>query len=214
MSMVRRAIPYAKSIDEANEELRGGWLRAIDEHRAKYSPGLQVEDILDIGCSVGVSTGFLADRFPSANVTVEHFSVTFNFSRLADEKNASQLSAFVARLAECITSQRHSCFLLLRTIFALEFYKKPFLFLGIVQLIKNMQNWERFIELAFWLFQFFDDTGAWFVSLLPCCGKLQGEAETPKKEWHDKVDSCKGWRYWIAFCLFRYCQPCLRGMLP
>ncbi|KAF3790999.1 hypothetical protein EJ110_NYTH15340 [Nymphaea thermarum] len=66
MSMASRAIPYAKSIDEANGEMRGGWLRAIDDHRAKYSPGLQVKDILDIGCSVGVSTAFLADRFPSA----------------------------------------------------------------------------------------------------------------------------------------------------
>ncbi|XP_031478086.1 uncharacterized protein LOC116249096 [Nymphaea colorata] len=69
MSMASRAIPYAKSIDEANAEMRGGWLRAIDDHRAKYSPGLQVKDILDIGCSVGVSTAFLADKFPSAKVT-------------------------------------------------------------------------------------------------------------------------------------------------
>ncbi|KAL2497442.1 methyltransferase 25 domain-containing protein [Abeliophyllum distichum] len=69
MSMVRRAIPYASSLDEANQIVRGNWLQAIESHRQKYSGNSSINDIIDIGCSVGVSTRFLADKFPSANVT-------------------------------------------------------------------------------------------------------------------------------------------------
>ncbi|KAG8369522.1 hypothetical protein BUALT_Bualt14G0022300 [Buddleja alternifolia] len=69
MSMVRRAIPYASSLDEANQIVRGNWLEAIESHHKQYSRNSTVEDILDIGCSVGVSTRFLADKFPSAKVT-------------------------------------------------------------------------------------------------------------------------------------------------
>ncbi|KAI3515575.1 hypothetical protein L1887_14476 [Cichorium endivia] len=69
MSMVRRAIPDASSLDEANEIVRGNWLNAIEQHHQEHSGNLEVKDILDIGCSVGVSTRFLADKFPSANLT-------------------------------------------------------------------------------------------------------------------------------------------------
>ncbi|KAK1412340.1 hypothetical protein QVD17_33511 [Tagetes erecta] len=69
MSMVRRAIPDASSLEEANEIVRGNWLNAIEQHHQQYSGNLKVRDILDIGCSIGVSTKFLADKFPSAKLT-------------------------------------------------------------------------------------------------------------------------------------------------
>ncbi|XP_027170402.1 uncharacterized protein LOC113770204 [Coffea eugenioides] len=69
MSMMRRAIPYASSLDEANQVVRGNWLNAIEEHHQKYSEDNIVREILDIGCSVGVSTRCLSDKFPNARVT-------------------------------------------------------------------------------------------------------------------------------------------------
>lgn len=70
MSMVRRAIPYASSLDEANQIVRGNWLEAIEKHHQQHSGNSEIGDVLDIGCSVGVSTRFLADKFASAKVTV------------------------------------------------------------------------------------------------------------------------------------------------
>ncbi|RDX72607.1 Transcription factor bHLH30 [Mucuna pruriens] len=69
MSMARRALPDASSIQEANQILRGNWLRAIEQHHIQYSKSSRIDDILDIGCSVGISTGYLADKFPTAKVT-------------------------------------------------------------------------------------------------------------------------------------------------
>ncbi|KAM7275996.1 hypothetical protein ACFE04_017862 [Oxalis oulophora] len=69
MSMVRRAIPEASSVEEANSVWRGNWLKAIEQHHLQHSKDSTIGDILDIGCSVGVSTRFLADHFPSAKVT-------------------------------------------------------------------------------------------------------------------------------------------------
>ncbi|EYU30785.1 hypothetical protein ABFS82_08G207300 [Erythranthe guttata] len=69
MSMVRRAIPNASSLDEANQIVRGNWLQAIETHHNQYSGYSSIQDILDIGCSVGVSTRFILDKFPSAKVT-------------------------------------------------------------------------------------------------------------------------------------------------
>lgn len=69
MSMVRRAIPDASSVDEANEIVRGNWLNAIEQHHQQFSGNMKIRDILDVGCSVGVSTRFLADKFPSAKLT-------------------------------------------------------------------------------------------------------------------------------------------------
>ncbi|KAK8445213.1 hypothetical protein SEVIR_9G287200v4 [Setaria viridis] len=66
MSIAKRAIPEATSIEEANQIVRGNWLNAIEEHHLKYSGNCQINDILDIGCSVGVSTRYLAEKFPSA----------------------------------------------------------------------------------------------------------------------------------------------------
>ncbi|OMO90404.1 Methyltransferase type 11 [Corchorus capsularis] len=69
MSVARRALPDASSIEEATKILRGNWLQAVEQHHMKYSGNSTVESILDIGCSVGVSTRCLADKFPSAKVT-------------------------------------------------------------------------------------------------------------------------------------------------
>ncbi|KAL5707564.1 hypothetical protein ACHQM5_018454 [Ranunculus cassubicifolius] len=69
MSMVKRAIPDAPTVDEANKVVRGNWLQAIEQHYKQHSENPMIRDILDIGCSIGVSTRFLADKFPSANVT-------------------------------------------------------------------------------------------------------------------------------------------------
>jgi hypothetical protein len=70
MSIAKRAIPDATSIEEANQIVRGNWLNAIEEHHLKYSGNRQINDILDIGCSVGVSTRYLAQKFPSAQAVV------------------------------------------------------------------------------------------------------------------------------------------------
>ena len=70
MSMVRRATPDASSLEEAIKIVRGNWLQAIERHHLQYSGNSTIRDILDVGCSVGVSTRFLADKFPSAKVTV------------------------------------------------------------------------------------------------------------------------------------------------
>ncbi|WVZ03575.1 hypothetical protein V8G54_024381 [Vigna mungo] len=69
MSMVRRVVPNASSLEEASQILRGNWLLAIEQHHIQYSESSVINDILDIGCSVGVSTKYLADKFPTANVT-------------------------------------------------------------------------------------------------------------------------------------------------
>ncbi|MBA0574871.1 hypothetical protein Golob_024292 [Gossypium lobatum] len=69
MSMTRRAIPYAPSNEEATQEMRGNWVQAIKQHHMKHSGNVTIQNIVDIGCSVGLSTRFLADEFPSAKVT-------------------------------------------------------------------------------------------------------------------------------------------------
>jgi len=70
MSIAKRAIPEATSIEEAIQIVRGNWLNAIEEHHLKYSGNFEINDILDIGCSVGVSTRYLAEKFPSAQAVV------------------------------------------------------------------------------------------------------------------------------------------------
>ncbi|KAI9176547.1 hypothetical protein LWI28_004116 [Acer negundo] len=67
LSMTRRAIPYASSLDEANHIMRGNWVKAIEQHHQQYSG--KIRDILDIGCSIGVSATCLSENFPSAKVT-------------------------------------------------------------------------------------------------------------------------------------------------
>uniref|UniRef100_A0A2N9J521 Methyltransferase type 11 domain-containing protein n=1 Tax=Fagus sylvatica TaxID=28930 RepID=A0A2N9J521_FAGSY len=90
LSMARRAIPDASSLDEANEILRGNWLQVIEQHHLQYSGNSMIRDILDIGCSVGVSTGYLADKFPSAKVTGLDLSPYFLAVAQFKEKKRSQ----------------------------------------------------------------------------------------------------------------------------
>ncbi|KAF5732532.1 hypothetical protein HS088_TW17G00059 [Tripterygium wilfordii] len=90
MSMAMRAIPDASSLDEANQIVRGNWLQAIDQHHLQYSGNSGIKDILDIGCSVGVSTRFLADKFPSAKVTGLDLSPYFLSVAQFKEKRATR----------------------------------------------------------------------------------------------------------------------------
>ncbi|XP_016443602.1 uncharacterized protein LOC107768941 isoform X2 [Nicotiana tabacum] len=90
MSMVRRAIPNASSLEEANQIVRGNWLDAIEKHHQQYSADFSIRDILDIGCSVGVSTGYLADRYPSAKVTGLDLSPYFLAVAQYKEKKRNQ----------------------------------------------------------------------------------------------------------------------------
>eukprot|EP00252_Welwitschia_mirabilis_P009422 TRINITY_DN219_c0_g1_i1.p1 TRINITY_DN219_c0_g1~~TRINITY_DN219_c0_g1_i1.p1 ORF type:complete len:397 (+),score=76.65 TRINITY_DN219_c0_g1_i1:188-1378(+) len=69
MSLARRTFPSVPSTEEATKILRGNWLQAVEDHHKQYSGDIGINDVLDIGCSVGVSTRFLADKFPFANVT-------------------------------------------------------------------------------------------------------------------------------------------------
>ncbi|XP_028238039.1 uncharacterized protein LOC114417134 isoform X2 [Glycine soja] len=69
MSIARRAVPDASSTQEAIKILRGNWLRAIEQHHIQYSESFVINDILDIGCSIGISTRYLADKYPTAKVT-------------------------------------------------------------------------------------------------------------------------------------------------
>ncbi|XP_028778213.1 uncharacterized protein LOC114734738 isoform X2 [Neltuma alba] len=87
LSMVRRAIPDASSVDEANQILRGNWLQAIEQHHLKYTKTSMINDILDIGCSVGESTRHLAAKFPNAKVTGLDLSPYFLAVAQLKEKN-------------------------------------------------------------------------------------------------------------------------------
>ena len=69
-SMCLRTFPEASSARDATHMLRRGWLEAIRCHHLAHSGGRQVASILDVGCSVGLSTEQLADFYPQAEVTV------------------------------------------------------------------------------------------------------------------------------------------------
>ncbi|CAI7827946.1 unnamed protein product [Closterium sp. NIES-54] len=69
LSMCRRAIPWADSAEEAARILRLGWLDTIQAHHAAHAGGAPVQAVLDVGCSSGVSTRWLASYFPQADVT-------------------------------------------------------------------------------------------------------------------------------------------------
>lgn len=91
MSMMRRAIPNASSLEEASQIVRGNWLRAIEQHHLQYSGDSGIRDILDIGCSVGVSTRLLADKFPTANVTVSDSSPSVFYLFFSDYHSSNLL---------------------------------------------------------------------------------------------------------------------------
>ncbi|KAI9086669.1 hypothetical protein K1719_031263 [Acacia pycnantha] len=89
LSMARRAIPFASSVDEANQILRGNWLQAIEKHHQQYSKTSMITDILDVGCSVGLSTRHLAAKFPNAKVTGLDLSPYFlAVAQLKEKKRA------------------------------------------------------------------------------------------------------------------------------
>ena len=71
-------MPSATSLEDATQVVRGNWLQAIEDHHKKYSGCLGIADIIDVGRFVGVSTRFLADKFPLANVIVSTISA-FDF---------------------------------------------------------------------------------------------------------------------------------------
>nr|GLL45479.1 uncharacterized protein LOC109168033 [Ipomoea trifida] len=90
MAMELRAIPDANSLDEASQVVRGNWLDAIEKHHKQYSGGFAIRDILDIGCSIGMSTRCLASRYPSANLTGLDLSPYFLAVAQFKEKNSDR----------------------------------------------------------------------------------------------------------------------------
>ncbi|KAJ4849269.1 hypothetical protein Tsubulata_018526 [Turnera subulata] len=94
MSVGKRAIPNASSTKEANEIVRQNWLSAVEQHLQQYSGNVMVGDILDIGCSVGVSTRGLADKFPSARVTGLDLSPYFlSVAQFKEKKRSPRTNA-------------------------------------------------------------------------------------------------------------------------
>ncbi|KAH9622468.1 hypothetical protein KSS87_007972 [Heliosperma pusillum] len=87
LSVTMRAMPEVSSVEEAMEIVRGNWIQAIEKHHQQYSGNSTVQDILDIGCSVGISTKFLANKFPSANITGLDLSPYFLAVAKFKEKN-------------------------------------------------------------------------------------------------------------------------------
>nr|XP_043624228.1 uncharacterized protein LOC122595837 [Erigeron canadensis] len=93
LSIAKRALPDASSINEAMEIIRGNWLNAMEQHHQQYSGNLEIRDILDIGCSVGVSTRYLADKFPNAKLTGLDLSPYFLAVAKYKEKKSPQTSS-------------------------------------------------------------------------------------------------------------------------
>ncbi|XP_074290060.1 uncharacterized protein LOC141616811 [Silene latifolia] len=87
LSVTMRAMPEVASVEEAMEIVRGNWILAVEKHHQQYSGNSTVQDILDIGCSVGISTKFLANKFPSANITGLDLSPYFLAVAKFKEKN-------------------------------------------------------------------------------------------------------------------------------
>ncbi|GBG61394.1 hypothetical protein CBR_g20425 [Chara braunii] len=54
---------------ECEELQKRYWILAVKNHLDRYGPKGPVTDILDIGCSIGLSANALADAFPDAQVT-------------------------------------------------------------------------------------------------------------------------------------------------
>ena len=71
-SMALRVWPKDRiTAEEAQQRLRDSYTDMVRAHRTKYNAEGEVEPkkILDIGCSVGMSTRYLSDAFPTAEVT-------------------------------------------------------------------------------------------------------------------------------------------------
>lgn len=91
LSIGKRALPDASSTDEANQVLRGNWLKAVNEHHLQFGNS-KIKDVLDIGCSVGVSTRYLAEKYPSAKITGLDLSPYFLAVAQYKEKKSTQRS--------------------------------------------------------------------------------------------------------------------------
>lgn len=65
----RRAIKEEPTAEAAANKMRGGWLAAIRQHHERNSGGLPVKSILDIGCGAGISTKYLGNSYPEAELT-------------------------------------------------------------------------------------------------------------------------------------------------
>ena len=71
-SMALRVWPKDRiTAEEAQQRLRDSYTDIVRAHRTKYNAEGEVEPkkILDIGCSVGMSTRYLSDAFPTAEIT-------------------------------------------------------------------------------------------------------------------------------------------------
>ncbi|KAI4319750.1 hypothetical protein MLD38_033312 [Melastoma candidum] len=91
LSMHMRAIPEADSEEEATRLVRGNWLKAIQQHHQQHSGNLPIKDILDIGCSIGFSTVYLADAFPSAQANGLDLSPYFlSVAKYKEEKRGQR----------------------------------------------------------------------------------------------------------------------------
>ncbi|XP_078446295.1 uncharacterized protein LOC144715238 [Wolffia australiana] len=90
IAIAKRAVPNA-SIEEANDAVRGKWLDAIEQHINTHSPNARINDIIDIGCSIGFSTRCLASRFPSAKLTGLDLSPYFlSVAKFKENQRASR----------------------------------------------------------------------------------------------------------------------------
>ncbi|CAI8613702.1 unnamed protein product [Vicia faba] len=65
-SMGRRLIPTASSVDEATQIICGNCLNAIEQHHLQRLKTSAIDKILDIGCSFGVSSRYLANNLMHA----------------------------------------------------------------------------------------------------------------------------------------------------
>ncbi|CAM6097955.1 unnamed protein product [Calypogeia fissa] len=67
--VMKRAFKHIASPQLAEETFRFRWLKELEAHHTKFSNGLQAGAILDIGCSIGISSRYLRNHFPVAQVT-------------------------------------------------------------------------------------------------------------------------------------------------
>jgi hypothetical protein len=69
--MATRVFPKeAFTAEECQLKLRSEIFEAIDRHRAQHSGGRRPSSVLDVGCSIGLSTFYLADRYKEAKIEV------------------------------------------------------------------------------------------------------------------------------------------------
>ena len=70
-AMALRVYPKDRiTAEEAQRRLRDSYTSALRSHVERYSPGAAAEPelIVDVGCSVGISTRYISDAFPTARM--------------------------------------------------------------------------------------------------------------------------------------------------